>query len=582
LSYHTVKRVLGESNLERKCRRLFGLCLLILITGSFWWYGSETDEIVYKGNRFVGKALVDSAMLDAHKNAWQRQGVSLESADDQNTNDNIADLIRSRDFRWKVLYAKNDKGLKKPEEMFEYDWMKEWEQLGKTLKTDAEIAKAFKTPDLDLGREGPGRDPAFYTYYQPVFAKQGCITCHQLSGINPSRAKWEVGDLMAIFRVEMDTTDTQFEQARNRSLLITLGIVTVALAMLALFFIVRYVIVKPLTHLRDVSDAVRRGDVEQRATIQTGDEFEELGAAFNRMVRQLLRQQDELRAVNGELDSKIDELAQVNMRLFETNKVKSDFLATVSHELRTPLNSILGFSDLLTNVKALDEKQRRFAGNIERSGRQLLDMINDMLDLAKIESGRMEVRPAEFDVGAVVLTQCDLVRPLAEKKHIELDCEIAADLPPILQDRGKIEQILNNLLSNAVKFTPDGGRIHVTAHQDRRGDLRLTISDTGVGISESEQVVVFEKFRQGASALAGGDALKREYSGSGLGLSIVRELCRLLGGDVTLESELGRGSEFTVILPWSVAEPGSASTALTDDLRQLAGASRNADPGADI
>jgi signal transduction histidine kinase len=120
-------------------------------------------------------------------------------------------------------------------------------------------------------------------------------------------------------------------------------------------------------------------------------------------------------------------------------------------------------------------------------------------------------------------------------------------------------------------------------HQDRRGDLRLTVADTGVGISESEQVAVFEKFRQGASTLAGGDALKREYSGSGLGLSIVRELCRLLGGDVTLESELGRGSEFTVILPWSVAEPTSpVDGSVGEELRQLAGAARAADPGADV
>jgi signal transduction histidine kinase len=288
------------------------------------------------------------------------------------------------------------------------------------------------------------------------------------------------------------------------------------------------------------------------------------------MLRQLLRQQDELRNVNNELDSKIDELAQVNMRLFETNQVKSDFLATVSHELRTPLNSILGFSDLLAKGKALDEKQRRYAGNIERSGRQLLDMINDILDLAKIESGRMDVRPSEFDIGAVVLTQCDLARPLSEKKHIELDCEIAPGLPAIRQDRGKIEQILNNLLSNAIKFTPDGGRIHVSARQDRRGDLRLTVADTGVGISESEQVAVFEKFRQGSNVLSGGNAMTREYSGSGLGLSIVRELCRLLGGDVTLESELGKGSEFTVILPWMVAEQTRIESPLAEQLRQLA------------
>jgi signal transduction histidine kinase len=585
VSYQGFKRVLGESNLERKCRRLFGLCMLVLITGSFWWYGSQTDKIVYDQNMFVGKALADMAILDGHKAAFFAQGqrAPVLNSGEQEANDKLADLIRSRQFQWEVLYADNSADLKKPTEGYEYDFMAKWSEDGKALTTDEAVESAMQNPELELGREREGAEPGKYVYYQPVFAKSGCITCHQAPGINPSRPDWKVGDLMAIVRVSMDTDDTQLAQTRNRSLLLTLGIITVALAMAVMYFVVRYIIVKPLTHLRDVSDAVRRGDVEQRAVIHTGDEFEELGAAFNRMLRQLLRQQDELRQVNGELDTKIDELAQLNMRLFESNKVKSDFLATVSHELRTPLNSILGFSDLLSTAKALDDKQKRYASNIERSGRQLLDMINDMLDLAKIESGRMEVRPAEFDVGAVVLTQCDLVRPLAEKKHIALDCEIAPDLPPILQDRGKIEQILNNLLTNAVKFTPDGGRIHVTVHQDRRGDLRITVADTGVGISESEQVAVFEKFRQGASALAGGDALKREFSGSGLGLSIVRELCRLLGGDVTLESELGRGSEFTVILPWSVGEPASpADGTLGEELRQLAGASRAADEGAGI
>jgi two-component system, NarL family, sensor histidine kinase BarA len=585
LSYRTVKRVLGESNLARKCLLLFAVCMLLLVTGSFWWYATETDEIVYGLNRFIGEALVLPAMLDAHKSVMGAEDgtASVLSEPDQRVNDALADLIRSRDFSWEFLYATNPEGLKKPSEDFEWEWIREWEEFGETLDSEQAIDEALRSPEAGLGREMPGGDRSKYIYYQPVFFKQGCGgACHQTPGNNPYRPDWKVGDLVAVVRVEMDTRDTRDLQQGNRSLLITLGIITVCLAVAAMWVIIRYIIIKPLAHLRDVSDAVRRGDVEQRAVIHTGDEFEELGAAFNRMLRQLLRQQDELRAVNGELDTKIDELAQLNMRLFETNKVKSDFLATVSHELRTPLNSILGFSDLLASVKALDDKQRRYAGNIERSGKQLLDMINDMLDLAKIESGHMEVRPAEFDVGAVVLTQCDLVRPLAEKKHIELDCEVAPDLPPILQDRGKIEQILNNLLTNAVKFTPDGGRIHVTARQDRRGDLRLIVADTGVGISESEQAAVFEKFRQGASALAGGDALKREYSGSGLGLSIVRELCRLLGGDVTLESELGRGSEFTVILPWSVAEPVSPESTVADDLRQLAGAARVIDNGADI
>lgn len=578
MSYRSFKRALGETNIERKCRLLFGTCLLVLISGSFWWYGTATDKIVYDYlNRFVGKALVNSAMLEAHKNALQTDIDDIRPQDelDAKINDSLAELFRSREFTWTTIYPDNPDDVKEPTQPIEREWIDAWTKFADDLRakegfSDEIIDRAFEDPDNQLWREGPSANNATYVYYQPVFAKKRCADCHALKGFSPYLPHLKAGDLIAVFRVAMDTKDTQYAQAKNRSLLLALGILTVFIAMFAMWFIVRYVIVKPLVHLRDVSDAVRRGDVEQRAVIHTGDEFEELGAAFNRMLRQLLRQQDELRSVNGELDDKIDELAQVNMRLFEMNQVKSDFLATVSHELRTPLNSILGFSDLLAKGKSLDEKQRRYAGNIERSGRQLLDMINDILDLAKIESGRMEVRAAEFDIGAVVLTQTDLARPLSEKKHIELDCEIAPGLPPIRQDRGKIEQILNNLLSNAIKFTPDGGRIHVSVRRDRRGDLRMSVADTGVGISESEQVAVFEKFRQGSNVLAGGNAMTREYSGSGLGLSIVRELCRLLGGDVTLESELGKGSEFTVILPWSVAEPTRIESPLAEELRQLA------------
>jgi signal transduction histidine kinase len=571
MSYRSFKKALGETNLERKCRLLFGTCLLVLISGSFWWYGSETDKIVHGLNRFIGKALVNSAMLEAHNNAF------VTDPDDQKLNELLTDTLRSREFKWRVLYPENADEQNQPMDAFEHNLRREWTAFAKNMRADPEfdentIDEVFDAPDSQLGREQPAGDKSSYIYYQPVFAKDNCITCHTIRNAGGSLFLPDLkpGDLTAILRVELPTVDTRYEQARNRSLLITLGIVTVFLAMAALYVIIRYIIVKPLAHLRDVADAIRRGDTEQRAVIHTGDEFEELGAAFNRMLRQLLRQADELRNVNGELDTKIDELAQVNMRLFEMNQVKSDFLATVSHELRTPLNSILGFSDLLAKGKSLDDKQKRYAGNIERSGRQLLDMINDILDLAKIESGRMEVRPSEFDIGAVVLTQSDLARPLSERKHIELDCEVAPGLEPIRQDRGKIEQILNNLLSNAIKFTPDGGRIHVSARRDRRGDLRLSVADTGVGISESEQVTVFEKFRQGSNVLAGGNAMTREYSGSGLGLSIVRELCRLLGGDVTLESELGKGSEFTVILPWSVADQNRIESPLADELRQLA------------
>jgi signal transduction histidine kinase len=258
------------------------------------------------------------------------------------------------------------------------------------------------------------------------------------------------------------------------------------------------------------------------------------------------------------------------MRLYEMNRLKGDFLATVSHELRTPLNSIIGFSDVLSAIDALDEKQKRYVGNIQRSGTILLDMINDILDLAKMESGKMEVRLSEFKINSLIAAHCDMARPLAERKNIDLDFAASANLPPLRQDPAKVQQILNNLLSNAIKFTPEGGRIVVKAERDQFGDLRLMVTDTGIGISPDEQQAVFEKFRQAATISVTGDSMTREYSGTGLGLSIVRELCRLLGGEVSLESELGKGSTFTVRLPWRLEEVPRLDQQFREDLDALA------------
>jgi two-component system, NarL family, sensor histidine kinase BarA len=196
-------------------------------------------------------------------------------------------------------------------------------------------------------------------------------------------------------------------------------------------------------------------------------------------------------------------------------------------------------------------------------------MINDILDLAKVESGKMEVRLSEFRIASLVSAQCDMARPLAEKKNLELDHNISSGLPPLRQDQAKVQQILNNLLSNAIKFTPEGGRISISAERDELGDLRMTVADTGIGISPDDQQLIFEKFRQAGGALPDGDAMTREYSGTGLGLSIVRELCRLLGGDVSLESELGKGSRFTVRLPWRLEETPRLDAQLREELDTL-------------
>ena len=375
---------------------------------------------------------------------------------------------------------------------------------------------------------------------------------------------------MAVIHVRMPNKRTKEAMDWNRAVLIATAVITVFLAMVASYLIVRYVIVKPLKHLRDVSDAIGHGNTSLRAEIHTGDEFEALGVAFNRMLRHLINAQEELRQVNVDLDGKVDELAQANMRLYEMNRVKSDFLATMSHELRTPLNSILGFSEVLESIDRLDDKQKRYVRNIQTSGRTLLEMINDILDLAKIESGKMETRLSDFRINHIVAAQCDMARPLAERKNIDLEYRVDADLPPLHQDQARIQQILNNLLSNAIKFTPEGGRVMVAARRDDSDSLVLRVSDTGVGIAPEDQRTIFDKFRQGRTAVPGEDAMTREYSGTGLGLSIVKELCRLLGGEISVQSELGKGSDFIVRLPWTLEEQSRLDASVLAEYEKFA------------
>ena len=566
MSYRSFTDILGETSLERKCRFLFGFCLLVLITGSFWWYGSLTEQLVYATTRSTGRHLVDAIMVQSHWNTWE-------------TNPQFSGMIesvgrefQSEPYQWQVLdpragpEERHAEGYSRLDEAV-LDYFDDHPPTGDVAAATAGEYREFRLPDQGK-----------YYYYQTVRAKESCLRCHDVrpapgvptEGVPPVGVA--AGDLMAVVRVVMPDGLTKKAINWNRAILLATAIMTVFLAMLAAYLIVRYVIVKPLEHLRDVSDEVRRGNVQARAEIHTADEFEELGVAFNRMLRGLVDTQEELQKVNESLDGKVDELARANLHLYEMNRMKSDFLATMSHELRTPLNSIIGFSDVLGSIQSLDDKQRRYVQNIRTSGRMLLDMINDILDLAKIEAGKTEIRPVMFDVESVVSAQCDMARPMAEKKAIDVTFEIGPGLEAVEQDQAKVQQILANLLSNAVKFTPGGGRVEIRAHLDDTTDpahpeIVMDVVDSGVGIAAEEQQAIFEKFRQGKVFQKGDDAMTREISGTGLGLSIVRELCRLLGGDVALESQLGRGSRFTIRLParLQTAKPSVGATlALAD------------------
>jgi signal transduction histidine kinase len=281
------------------------------------------------------------------------------------------------------------------------------------------------------------------------------------------------------------------------------------------------------------------------------------------MLRNLTNVQDRNKKLIADLDRKVDELARVNMALYESNRLKSDFLATMSHELRTPLNSIIGFSEVLLTADNLSDKQHRYAGNIMTGGKQLLALINDVLELAKLEAGKMRLHPEALTVSGVCEHAAAMFRQQAEKKNIDLKVLVDSALP-VRQDAGKLHQVLTNLLSNAVKFTPEGGRVTLKAASDGN-DLVFTVSDTGVGIAPEEQELVFEKFRQAANPMT------REQGGTGLGLSIVRELAKLLGGDVALHSELGRGSTFTVRVAAKLADEPLLDFELSEEPRTEGG-----------
>ncbi len=239
-----------------------------------------------------------------------------------------------------------------------------------------------------------------------------------------------------------------------------------------------------------------------------------------------------------------EDLDLARARAERADELKARFLATVSHELRTPLNAIIGFSELLSGGSvAVDEAQRRdYARIIHDSGHHLLEVVNTLLDMSKIETGNFDVSPEPFDLGALVKGCCDLMRLKSEQGSVVVAREIAHDLPEIVADRRALKQILINLLSNAVKFTPSGGRVTVSLRRDR-DRLVLAVADTGVGVPAGDLPKLGNPFFQANSSYS------RAHEGTGLGLSVVRGLVGLHQGTMTIESQIGEGTRVTVSLP---------------------------------
>ncbi|NWF91676.1 MAG: response regulator [Syntrophaceae bacterium] len=255
----------------------------------------------------------------------------------------------------------------------------------------------------------------------------------------------------------------------------------------------------------------------------------------------------------------VDDLQRSNKLLFEANRqlraateAKSAFLAHMSHELRTPLNAIIGFSDLLLYGMAgeINSQQRQCLEDILSSGKHLLSLINDILDLSKVEAGKIEIRPESLRLADVVDDAVTTVKPMLDESRHDLAISIPEDLPLVYGDRNRLKQILLNLLSNAIKFTPDGGKLSIETV--RKGNLcQVSMVDNGIGIRKEDQASIFEPFTQ-VDTLPG-----EKKQGTGLGLALTKQLVELLGGRIWVESEYGQGSRFTFTIPFAEKEAAS-------------------------
>jgi signal transduction histidine kinase len=361
------------------------------------------------------------------------------------------------------------------------------------------------------------------------------------------------------------------------------GIIASLIAIGAAYLLSTY-ISKPIVTLRNYSKQFSSGDLDIPQAKDSGtsiiSEIKELNDDFFKMAEELSKSRDalemkvvertreledanrELEILNKEIQLRRVEAEEARLQADAANKAKSDFLANMSHELRTPLNAIIGFSEIMAEGMAgpLNDKQKEYLGDVVESGRHLLSLINDILDLSKVEAGKMELELSEFNLKELIDGSLVMFKEKAMKHNIKLNAEIEKDVDTIIADERKIKQILFNLLSNAMKFTPEGGSVRVTARRitppflpldkGRLGGvmpdadyIEITIEDTGIGISTEDQKRLFQPFQQLEAAIT------KKVAGTGLGLNLCKKFVELHGGKIWVESEVGKGSKFIFVIP---------------------------------
>lgn len=519
-------------SLANKCQLLFGLGVVLIVTAALFVVAMRMDHLAEQGPRQRARDLAG---------LWISGRIELVQQDDEVDTRGNPEIDPG--MRIEVVRA-GEAALRAEEEPF--------------------LARAFEyfnsaedTAEYFAPGEGH-RGKRIFMYARAVrLSEMGDRDPVTQSADAPNEDPIE-----KLILVQLVDEEASKQRTLNLIYLIAAGLTAGLFAVAAFWFITTRLILSPVRVLRGYAEKVSGGDLNIRSDINTGDEFEQLSDMFNAMLDTVRSTQDRLTGANKSLDLKLGELAESNVALYEANQIKGEFLANVSHELRTPLNSIIGFAEVLQETLSNSdspqaEKQTRYASNIILSSRRLLELINDLLDLAKIEAGRAELRLATVSIKDTAEGLANLIRPQAEKRQVEIKIKVQPNLPPAETDAGKLQQILFNFLSNAIKFSPDEGTVTMQAELDDehpgRGvaNLRLSVKDEGPGIAPEDHERVFEKFSQvDASAT-------RAHGGTGLGLTISKELAQLLGGTIELDSAPGQGATFTLVIPL-IYQPPSA------------------------
>ncbi len=433
---------------------------------------------------------------------------------------------------------------------FELEAMKE-------MATDKNLSEVWGYYDTDGTR--------VFRYMVPLHYDQSCLSCHgkpagETDVAGYAKEGFSDGDFAGAISVVFPMSSFEAAQRANITSQ-TFFIFFMVLASIGLtYLMMEHIIIMPIRELTGKVVELGGGDLSAQLTdIQTYDEMRRLAEEFNTMaskLNQLYNGLEEkvnertslLYEANQRLAAQQRELQAMNARLTETDRLKSEFLAVMSHELRTPLTAILAFAEiLLAEGETLSALQKEYLQDIFESGQQLLGQINDILDMSKIEAGLAKINCSQVDLKEVLDGLMRAIAPLVSKKELKVTVNISPDIPYIAADREKVVHILRNLVGNAIKFTPIGGLISITAtlidHQDKIPEIKVVVKDTGIGISLDDQQHIFDKFRQVDRAES------REYPGSGLGLALARNLTEMHGGRIWVESEIGKGSTFTIVLP---------------------------------